>query len=143
MFKDTDKALARLEAELLREDEKTQPLPEEVQEAYDYEEVFETEPEEEPDLPPEYIYTDTRAADGPVIYQNFSNNYGKDLRNFANGYQAYNTDVSDEDLDSFSEEILQPEPEKSNVLLILIACLLTLGIIGMIFVWLIMLQGGL
>lgn len=139
MFKDTDEALARLEAELLREEE-----IEEVTEEEDYlcEEVFEDEPEEEPDFPPEFLYTDTRAADGPVIYQNFSNNYGKNLRNYANGYQAYNTDVSDEDLDSFSQDVLYTEPEKSNTPLILIACLLALGIVAMVFVWLFLFQGG-
>ena len=141
MFKDTDEALARLEAELLREDEETEQLAEEDVSIYD--EVFEEILEEEADLPPEYTYVDTRATEGPVIYQNFSNNYGKDLRNYANNYQAYNTDVTDEDLDSFSEEVLQSEPEKSNAALVLIACLLTLGIVAMVFVWLILLQGGL
>lgn len=139
MFKDTDEALARLEAELLREEETEEVIEEED---YLYDEVLEDEPEEEPDLPPEFLYTDTRAADGPVIYQNFSNNYGKNLRNYANGYQAYNTDVSDEDLDSFSQDILYTEPEKSNTPLILIACLLALGIVAMVFVWLFLLQGG-
>ena len=139
MFKDTDEALARLEAELLREEE-IEEIPEE--EDYLYDETFADELEEEPDLPPEFLYTDTRAADGPVIYQNFSNNYGKNLRNYANGYQAYNTDVSDEDLDSFSQDVLYTEPEKSNTPLILIACLLALGIVAMVFVWLFLLQGG-
>ena len=139
MFKDTDEALARLEAELLREEE-IEEIPEE--EDYLYDETFEDELEEEPDLPPEFLYTDTRAADGPVIYQNFSNNYGKNLRNYANGYQAYNTDVSDEDLDSFSQDVLYTEPEKNNTPLILIACLLALGIVAMVFVWLFLLQGG-
>ena len=139
MFKDTDEALARLEAELLREEEIEEVTEEED---YLYDEVLEDEPEEKPDLPPEFLYTDTRAADGPVIYQNFSNNYGKNLRNYANGYQAYNTDVSDEDLDSFSQDVLYTEPEKSNTPLILIACLLALGIVAMVFVWLFLLQGG-
>ena len=139
MFKDTDEALARLEAELLREEE-IEEIAEE--EDYLYNEVLEDEPEEEPDLPPEFLYTDTRAADGPVIYQNFSNNYGKDLRNYANGYQAYNADISDEDLDSFSQDVLYTEPEKSNTPLILIACLLALGIVAMVFVWLFLFQGG-
>ena len=139
MFKDTDEALARLEAELLREEETEEVIEEED---YLYDEVLEDEPEEEPNLPPEFLYTDTRAADGPVIYQNFSNNYGKNLRNYANGYQAYNTDVSDEDLDSFSQDVLYTEPEKSNTPLILIACLLALGIVAMVFVWLFLLQGG-
>ena len=140
MFKDTDEALARLEAELLREEE-IEEIPEE--EDYLYDETFEDELEEEPDLPPEFLYTDTRAADGPVIYQNFSNNYGKNLRNYATGYQAYNADISNDDWDKYGEDVPQSAPEKSNTPLILIACLLTLGIIAMVFVWLFLLQGGL
>lgn len=140
MFKDTDEALARLEAELLREEEPEEKYPEE--EEYIYEEELEEEPEEDLVLPPEYAYTDTRAADGPVIYQNFSNNYGKNLRNYASGYRAYNADISDENLDDYAEDIPQSVPEKNNTPLILIACLLTLGIVAMVFVWLLLFQGG-
>ena len=137
MFKDTDEALARLEAELLREEAEPEVLPEE-EEGYEDEDVFEAEE----DLPPEYAYEDTRPADGPVIYQNFSNNYGKNLRNYASGYRAYNSDISDEDLDAYSEDVLQTEPEKSNAPLILIACLLTLGIVAVLLIWLFLFRGG-
>ena len=140
MFKDTDEALARLEAELLREEEEPEVLPEEYEEEYDDE--FEDAFEEEEGLPPEYAYEDTRPADGPVIYQNFSNNYGKNLRNYASGYRAYNSDISDEDLDSYSEDVLQTEPEKSNTPLILIACLLSLGIVAVLLIWLFLFRGG-
>ena len=61
MFKDTDRELARLEAELLQEQE--QP----IQEAPPAEETL-----------PEYFYTDTYPEEDPVVYQNYSN-----------GYQAY------------------------------------------------------
>ena len=140
MFKDTDAALARLEAELLREEE-TKKLPQ--MEVIDDDEDWIEEPadEAEEELPPEFVYTDTRAADGPVIYQNYSNNYGKDLRNYASGYRAYNSDVSDEDLDTYSEEVLHTDTQKSNTPLILIACLLALGIVAMCFVWLFLLRG--
>ena len=137
MFKDTDEALARLEAELLREEEETEVLPEE--EEYEYEEDF----EEEADLPEEYDIDDTRPADGPVIYQNYSNNYGKNLRNFASGYRAYNSDITDEDLDVYSEDVLQTEPEKSNTPLILVVCLLLLGIVAVLLLWMFLLRGNL
>lgn len=141
MFKDTDEALARLEAELLKEEEtKKLPLVADAAEEEDWVEALPDD--EEDDLPPEYLYTDTRAADGPVIYQNFSNNYGKNLRNYASGYRAYNSDVTDEDLDTYSEEVLYTDTEKSNTPLILIACLLGLGIIAMVFVWMFLLWGG-
>ena len=132
MFKDTDEALARLEAELLREEE--DDLTEE--EYNEYEEEYDEEPEEEKTVPPEYVYEDTRSSAGSVIYQNYSNNYGKNLRNYASGYHAYNADISDEDPDSYTEELLEEEePEKSNTALVLIACLLSLTIAATVLIF--------
>ena len=131
MFKDTDEALARLEAELLREEE--EDLAEEEYEAYE-EYSEETETDEE-NLPPEYVYDDTRPSAGPVVYQNYSNNYGKNLRNYASGYHAYNADISDEDPENYSEELLEEEPEKSNTALALIACLLSLAAAATILIF--------
>ena len=45
----------------------------------------------------------------PLIYRNFSNRYGADLRNFASGYRARNTDHLDVDLDKFSEQVESAE----------------------------------
>lgn len=135
MFKDTDKALARLEAELLKEEEPAMPVPE-----TEYEESPYDEAAEEDVLPPEFMYTDTRAASGPAVYQNFSNHYGKDLRNYASGYRAYNADIAEGE--DYSEELLQDAPEeKSNTPLILIACLLALAVVGMLGVWLFLTRG--
>ena len=132
MFKDTDEALARLEAELLREEE--DDLSEE--EYNEYEEEYDEEPEEEKTVPPEYVCEDTRSSASSVIYQNYSNNYGKNLRNYASGYHAYNADISDEDPDSYTEELLEEEePEKSNTALVLIACLLSLTIAATVLIF--------
>ena len=118
MFKDTDKALARLEAELLAEEEEDLA-----------EEEYEEAEEDEASVPPEYVYEDTRPSAGGVIYQNYSNAYGKNLRHYANGYRAYNADITDEDPDTYSDELLEEEETgKSNTALILVACLLSLTV---------------
>ena len=137
MFKDTDRELARLSEELLmaeQEDESDQYEEEEDYEDYDeevdeeFDEAYEEENEEEygdeEQAPPEYIYDDTRAAQGPAVYQNYSNDYGRNLRNYASGYRAYNSDDCDEDLDSFSEEVYEEPQEKSNTGLVVLVCIL-------------------
>lgn len=141
MFKDTDRELARLSEELLmaeQEDESDQYEEEEDYEDYDeefdeefdeayeeeYEEDYGDDYEDEAQAPPEYIYDDTRAARGPAVYQNYSNDYGRNLRNYASGYRAYNSDDCDEDLDAFSEEVYEEPQEKSNTGLVVLACIL-------------------
>lgn len=130
MFKDTDEALARLEAELLREDE---------YEEEEYDDTFEEEAEELPPAKPntlsaDLLYDDTRPAAGPVVYQNFSNNYG----------HVYNSDMSDEDLDAYSEEVLQADEEKNHsTALLLLACVLSLGIVAVLLYVLFLYRGGL
>lgn len=116
MFRDASEELKRLQAELLAEDE-----PEEL-------------PPEEPPEEEEFLeeYEDTRPADGPAVYQNYSNNYGKDLRNYASGYRAYNTDRCDEDLEEFSEEVLESNTSGGGCVLALIAIILAMGIIGVL-----------
>ena len=90
MRKDTEEALRRLEQELLAEEEPEamEEEPEETEEELDFGEFL-----EEPD------------SEEPVVYQNYSNHYGADLRNYATGYKAYNSDRSDTDLETFSEEV--------------------------------------
>lgn len=123
MFKDTDQELARLEAELLRED--TQEAS--FQEADAYDDAYD-EPEDAP--LPEDAYSDTRPARGPVVYQNYSNQYGKNLRNYASGYRAYNSDVSDEDLEELSEEVYEAQPESRSTGLLITACILAAILAG-------------
>lgn len=131
MFKDTDKELQRLEAELLAEEEVQQPQA-----------VPEEEPDEEllSEEELDALLADTGPAKGRVVYQNFSNGYGRELRNYASGYNAYNSDTCDEDLDSYSEEVRQ-EPKKYTALVVL-ACLLAAGIVGILLWWLLR-YGGL
>ena len=145
MFKDTDEALARLAEELLKAEDETEAEEvyeeEEYEEDYDedfeedYEEEYE-EDQEEDEVPPEYIYDDTRAARGPAVYQNYSNDYGRNLRNYASGYRAYNADDCDEDLDTFSQEVYEEPPEKSNLGLVITACVLAtiLGVVALLLV---------
>lgn len=83
MHKDTRAALARLEEALLAD------------------EVPELNDEDLDILLEEFLdEDDTDFADHPQGYQNF-----------ANGYRAYNTDDTDEDLDLYSDAVLEePEP---------------------------------
>lgn len=119
MFRDTSEELARLEAELLAEEmpEEEEPLEEDVEE----------------DLP--WKFEDTRPADGQVIYQNYSNDYGKGLRNYASGYRAYNADESDEDLEAYAEDVRQGKKEKGIAGLAVAACLLALAIAAVVILW--------
>ena len=126
MWNDAKEELKRLEAELLAEEEVPEEESEEIEEAEEAEDDALLD-EQALDLLLEE--DDTRAAESGV-YRNFSNGYGKDLRNFASGYEAYNSDKTDTDLDSLSEEVLNPKSEKINDLLI-VAGALTLGIVAM------------
>ena len=125
MFKDADRELARLEAALLEaEEEEAFDEAEDPEEEYEeefYDEYEEDQPEQ---APPEYFYDDTRPAQGPAVYQNYSNDYGRELRNYATGYRAYNTDDSDEDLDTFSEEVYEAQEDSGNTGLLITACIL-------------------
>ena len=83
--------------------------------------------EEEKQLP--------EAADAPVVYRNFANNYGKDLRNFASNYSAYNADNTDEDPQELADEILE-EPKKELLWpLIALNLLLLGGIVCVLAYW--------
>lgn len=131
MFKDTDRELARLEAELLKEAPEDSCEPDDYYESDDDScdpDEISMEPEAVEEAPPEYFYEDTRAAQGPAVYQNYSNAYGKNLRNYASGYRAYNSDVCDEDLDAFSEEVLEGAPRRRNTGLVIAACVLAAAI---------------
>ena len=115
MFRDRQEELQRLQAELLEE-----------------------EPEEEFDFFEEL--SDEDDPEDPEVYQNFSNDYGRRLRNYASGYKAYNADKTDTDLDRFSEEVRNEKaPSRLGWLLPLIAAL---GILGAAL-WLYLKGGGL
>ena len=94
MFRDQEEELQRLQQELLAQEEP------------------ETEEEDEDlleDAELDALLKDTRPSEDRMIYQNYSNGYGKDLRNYASGYQAYNTDNLDTDLDEFSRQVREPQ----------------------------------
>ena len=110
MFRDTSEELERLQAELLAQE------PEEEQPEEPAEEEYEQYGE----------YEDTRPAQGPVVYQNYSNDYGKNLRNYASGYRAYNTDAADTD-EAFIEDVRSGGKKRGSGCLVAIA--LFLGIV--------------
>ncbi len=116
MFRDQDEALQRLQEQLLEEEE-----PEE-------EGFFEALPEE------------SEPGDDPEVYRNFSNDYGKNLRNFASGYQAYNADRVDVDLETFSQKVQQDRAEVPWLLIVIL--ILMAAVVGAI-VWFFVRLGGL
>lgn len=89
MFRDTKETLRRLEEQLLEEQEET----------------------------PEFQPEEQAAAGDCEVYQNYSNDYGRQLRNFASGYAAYNSDKVDEDLEHFSQQVEQGGRRKPGVLI--------------------------
>ncbi len=56
-------------------------------------------------------------------------------------FDAYNTDVTDEDLEEFSEAVLAPEPERSSLGLIA-AVIVLLTAIVCVLVWVVLRYGG-
>lgn len=123
MRKDTEEALQRLERELLAE-EAEDIAPAEVEETEDpeFEEIDYGEFSDEPD------------KEETLVYRNFSNDYGKNLRNFATGYKAYNSDTLDTDLEEFSRRVEQGK-KSPGVLLPLITALLA-GLAVLYIAWL-------
>ena len=120
MFKDRNAELQRLEEALLEEEEDTQVLPQEEM------------PEDEDLLSDETLdalLEDTASPQTTVPYQNFSNDYGN----------AYNADRTDVDLEDYAEQLQSPRKDRSG--LVIVACLLALGVLGMI-IFLMLKQGG-
>ena len=113
MFRDTSEELERLQAELLAEEEPAEAPPQEP-------------PEEEPLYD---AYEDTRPAQGPAVYQNYSNDYGKELRNYASGYKAYNTDICDDDLEEYSEDVQSGDKKRGGCCLTMIVLFLLLVLV--------------
>lgn len=121
MFKDRNKELQRLEQALL-EDEEEELLPAEDTAEADEDLLTEEALDE--------LLEDVAPGKNSVPYQNFSNDYG----------HIYNSDVTDTDLDEYCEEILE-EPAPSYSGLVILACLLALGILGMV-IYLLLRYGG-
>ncbi len=122
MFNDTQQQLRRLEEALLAEE----PAPQDP-ELLDEEQL-------------DRLLEDQAPAKGGVIYQNFSNGYGRSLRNFASGYRAYNSDRADLELDDYSRQVQQGS--SNNKGLVRLACCLGAGIVA-VLVYLLVRYGGL
>lgn len=88
MFRDKDEELQRLQDALLEEEQTARP-----EEALPAEEDFDE------------LLWDTDQGENPQVYQNYSNNYGRNLRNFASGYKAYNSDDTDVQLEEYCDEV--------------------------------------
>lgn len=106
MFKDTQEELQRLEAELLQEEAAAREEAE--QDAF-------------LDDPADF------GEDTPEIYQNYANQYRH--------IHAYNTDVTDEDLEAYSEEVYRPRKKKDLLVLSAIALALIAGILAVLAYW--------
>lgn len=122
MFRDAKEELERLESELLAEEDET--------------------PEEEllPEETLDELLQDTRAAQSGGVYSNFSNGYGRNLRNYASGYKAYNSDKCDEDLDTYSEAVRAPM--RSGLTGWVVLALLLLAGIFAVLIWYLVRYGG-
>ena len=119
MNRDRQEELERLEKELLAQ--------EDLAEEEETEEAFEEE--------------DFQIGEDPVVYQNFSNNYGKDLRNFASGYQSYNADRVDIDLEEFAGQVQEEKPSAPIWIPILLTVLI--GAVVTAILWIFLTLGGL
>ena len=110
MARDTDEELRRLEQALWEESDEQDACYDEQ----DEEDLPEFVPEEDPYIP------------NAGVYQNYSNDYGKKLRNYASGYRAYNSDKTDTDLEQYSEEIREDRQPSLGLLWFLVILLLIL-----------------
>lgn len=94
MFRDTQEELERLQAQLLAQTEQQEQTDQQETQFLDEEEF-------------EELLSDTDQGQSPAVYQNYSNDYGRDLRNYATGYKAYNADKTDKDPQQMSRELLE------------------------------------
>ena len=113
MFRDREEALQRLQEQLLQEEEELRPEEEE----YPDEDAFD-----------QLLEEDDRTADSGA-YRNYSNDYGRGLRNYATGYKAYNADKADTDLDRYSDAVREgPKRNRAAWLVILLLILIGLAV---------------
>ena len=130
MFKDTEKELRRLEAELLAQDEQWEEEP--AEETASVDDIL-----SDPEL--NALLGDTQVIGDVSAYQNHANNYGAQTRVLPH---VYNNDHLDADPEDFSEELLDQPKEKGVTALTITACLLAVGILC-VAVWWVARYGGL
>lgn len=126
MFKDAERELRRLEAELLAQEE------EEYYDEDEYEEDYGDEYEEDDGLLSEETL-DGLLDDSPAIgsaYRNHANGYGQ-----AKSVPVYNSDRLDRDPDDISREVLNTPRERGVAGLAVLAIVLALGILGVVLWW--------
>lgn len=118
------------------QEEELQRLDEALWEDEDWED--EEDDQEDEDLLEEetldQLLHDEAPGSGSRIYRNYSNGYGQKLRNYASGYRAYNSDRCDVDLDDYSESVRKEKPAGAG--LVILACVLTAGIVAVLIWWL-------
>lgn len=131
MFRDTQEELKRLEAQLLAEED--EPVEEET---------GEKEEEEIDDIQLEELLKSISEDEEEEVEEFFKTTViDSSVRNYANHYKAYNTDKTDEDLDSYSEEVRNPDSNRGVLGLSIVALLLMAGILAVLVWWLVHFQG--
>ena len=125
MLHDRDEELQRLQAQLLEDAEPTEEETEELLDAGTLNALLD----------------DSQRTGNSRVYQNFSNGYGRNLRNYASGYQAYNADRTDTDPDSYSEAVREPKKTGGPVWLAVVLLILTVAVVGAIL-WIYFGPGG-
>ncbi len=152
MFKDTEKELKRLEEELLAEEEQDEAV-EEMDEAYedtydeDWEEMFDQGSDEN-------VQKEDNWQDMTQIFYGGDPDWQDKTRVFnVDALQAqqqaaqssagniYNADKTDEDLESYGQQVQEPA-RKSLTGLVVTAVLLTAGILGVVIWWLVRFGGA-
>lgn len=118
MFKDTEKELRRLEAELLAEEEENDQ-EQEWEEALEDEDLL-------TDRELDVLLEDTQVIGAAPVYQNHANNYGN---------RIYNADHLEQDVQDFSDELLEQSQERRSAGLVILACLLAVGILCVAVWW--------
>lgn len=135
MFKDTKEELERIQQELL-EEQATQRF-EPVHEGQEKSEIDGLLEDAELEA---LLRETTQAPKRSVVYKNYSNNYGKDVRNFANGY-GDQREAPEEEPEAAEE--IDKTPADSGLRGPLITAGILLGGILLVLLWWIVQYGGL
>ena len=68
---------------------------------------------------------ETEPAEEPVVYHNYANRYGR----------IYNSDITDRDLEAYSQEVYEPKKQSDILALSILALALATAIIGVVIWW--------